>query len=337
MFIVTGCSFFDFSDESAIRRSDIDRANEVRYTVRYGDTLTLIARQHHVPLPTLTAANNIPPPYHIREGDILRIPLGHSAKEIWPSPRRPLDTDMALQPTPVPAPAPGHWQTHALDDDGHYAVEPGESIAKIAARYRLSIADLITANAIEAPYEIFPGQRLVIPLSEDVLQLRAQVQNEILRQEANEAAPSPPLSKRGFSWPVAGSVIRTFEENSVAGESGAINIAAEIGTPVRATNNGIVAFVGTVLDRYGQMIVVRHADDYVSLYAHNDSLRVKQGDVVHQGQVIATVGKSGDVTDSQLRFELRKGLQPIDPKTALVTRYDYLLGSLEPVRDVFER
>ena len=119
-----------------------------------------------------------------------------------------------------------------------------------------------------------------------------------------------------------GSVIQTFKESYAAGESGAISIAAAIGTPVRATNHGIVVFAGEILDRYGQMIVLRHASDYTSLYAHNDNLLVEEGDLVSRGQIIANVGNSGIAEAGQLRFELRRQLEPIDPEQLLGKRPD---------------
>ncbi|MGI9450106.1 MAG: murein hydrolase activator EnvC family protein, partial [Geminicoccaceae bacterium] len=74
---------------------------------------------------------------------------------------------------------------------------------------------------------------------------------------------------------------------------------------------------GEALRGYGQMILIRHAEGYVTLYAHNDALLVAEGDVVRRGQVIAEVGDSGDVGDSQLHFELRRGTEPIDPTKVL--------------------
>jgi murein DD-endopeptidase MepM/ murein hydrolase activator NlpD len=196
-------------------------------------------------------------------------------------------------------------------------VGPGESLSTIASKNDLTLAELVAVNAIEPPYHINPGQRLIIPASERELQQRARVVNEVRRQQAIDAAPSAPLSSDGFLWPVEGPLIRTFKENSAAGQSGAVNIDARVGTPVRATNNGIVAFVGEPLPRYGQMIVLRHAEGYVSLYAHTGVPLVEQGDSVSRGQVLTDVSSSGDVDEGQLRFELRKGLEPIDPVRVL--------------------
>lgn len=328
--IVSGCSGYGFFGQQTTEQSTIEQSEIAHYTVQYEDTLSVIAKRHDTPFATLIAANNIAPPYHIRVGDVLRIPLGVSARRIWPSPRRPLGTSVQRPPS-VSRPAPSESLRHVTlgqVEGVRYAVRPGDSLSEIASRHSLSVADLITVNAIPSPYQIHPGQDLIIPPSEETLQLKAHVLNEIRKQEAVEAAPSPPLSSDGFLWPVEGTVIRTFQQNNVVGQSGAINIAARIGTPVRATNNGIVAFVGKAFDRYGQMIVLRHADDYVSLYAHNDALHVEEGDTVRRGQVIADVGNSGDVADGQLRFEVRKGIQPIDPARILAGRPGRTFGSL---------
>jgi murein DD-endopeptidase MepM/ murein hydrolase activator NlpD len=294
--------------------------------VQYGDTLSLLAQRYDVPLATLAGANDIPPPYQIRVGEILRIPYGTAAREIWPSPRRPRTTGSSLTPSaawlPVQKPKPLAGQGDV------YIVGPGESLARIASRHRLPLPDLVSVNGIKPPYRIYPGQRLVIPPNEETLRAQALALNEARRQQAIVTAPSPPLSADGFLWPVEGAVIRDFSENSDTGQSGAVNIAARMGSPVRATNNGIVAFVGKALDRYGQMVVVRHADDYVSLYAHNQALHVHVGELVRRGQVIADVGDTGDVGEGQLRFELRKGMVPIDPQAILAGMPGRTFGAL---------
>ncbi len=141
--------------------------------------------------------------------------------------------------------------------------------------------------------------------------------------------PPPPLSADGFLWPIQGEVISTFEQNSAKGRSGGITIAARRGTPVLAADNGIVAYAGEALRGYGQMILLRHAEGYVTLYAHNDTLLVGEGEVVRRGQAIAEVGSSGDVIDTQLHFELRKGTEPIDPAKVLAGLPGREVGQLQ--------
>ena len=91
------------------------------------------------------------------------------------------------------------------------------------------------------------------------------------------------------------------------------DVAAARGTPVRATENGVVAYVGNELKGFGNLLLVKHADGWVSAYAHNDQLMVRKGDAVKRGQQIATVGSSGGVDTPQLHFELRKGVEAVNP------------------------
>jgi murein DD-endopeptidase MepM/ murein hydrolase activator NlpD len=111
-----------------------------------------------------------------------------------------------------------------------------------------------------------------------------------------------------FRWPARGRIVQKFEK----GADG-INIALPEGTPVKAIEEGEVAFAGSELKGYGNMILIRHPNGYVSAYAHNSELEVKKGDKVSRGQTIALSGQSGNVGSPQLHFELRRGSKPLDP------------------------
>ena len=124
-------------------------------------------------------------------------------------------------------------------------------------------------------------------------------------QPADPAAPQ-------FRWPVKGRVIQSFGQNADG-----INISVPEGTEVRAAENGVVAYAGNELKGYGNLILIRHANGYVTAYAHARDLSVKRGDTVKRGQVIATAGQTGNVTSPQLLFELRKGATPVDPRLYL--------------------
>lgn len=299
-----------------------------RYRVGEGDALSRIAAQYNVRMSTLAAANNIQAPYVLYPGEVLRIP----ADAPLPT-KRPEIVQAALPPAPSTMTQPSVWERQAgptSDIDGErYVVKPGESLARIAHRHDLTLGEVVAVNGIEPPYKIEPGQVLVIPLKEGV---SGKLDREATRQEGGDTAssmtPPPPLSEEGFLWPVDGELIGTFEENSDSGRSGGVNIAARKGAPVLAADNGIVAYAGEALSGYGRMIMLRHAEGYVTLYAHNDAVLVREGDVVGRGQMIAEVGDSGDVTESQLHFELRKGTAPIDPTRVLAGLPGRQIGKL---------
>lgn len=113
-----------------------------------------------------------------------------------------------------------------------------------------------------------------------------------------------------FRWPARGRVITGY-----AGKGGneGINIAVPEGTPVKAAEGGVVAYAGSELKGYGNLVLIRHPNGYVSAYAHNGELSVKRGEQVKRGQVVAKSGQSGNVNSPQLHFELRKGSTPVDP------------------------
>ena len=116
-----------------------------------------------------------------------------------------------------------------------------------------------------------------------------------------------------FRWPARGRVIQAFG----AGGNDGINIAVPEGTQVKASEGGVVAYAGSELKGYGNLVLIRHPNGFVSAYANNGSLNVKRGDAVKRGQTIALSGQSGNVASPQLHFELRKGSKPVDPSTYL--------------------
>lgn len=127
--------------------------------------------------------------------------------------------------------------------------------------------------------------------------------------------PSAPIATGNgqFGWPVQGKIISKYGATADGLRNDGINISAPSGSPVVAAADGVVAYAGNELRGFGNMILIRHADGWVTAYAHNDSLAVKKGDSVKRGQIIARVGQTGNVTAPQLHFEIRKGTSAQDP------------------------
>lgn len=137
--------------------------------------------------------------------------------------------------------------------------------------------------------------------------------------QAAEAAPPPSLpdpplpSGTGYLWPVKGNVLSAYGPKEKGLQNDGINIAAPAGTPVRAAQDGVVAYVGNELRGFGNLVLVKHGDGHMTAYAHASEILVKKGDSVGRGQTIARVGTSGGVKEPQLHFEVRKGKHPVDP------------------------
>ncbi|MCZ8183453.1 MAG: peptidoglycan DD-metalloendopeptidase family protein [Beijerinckiaceae bacterium] len=135
--------------------------------------------------------------------------------------------------------------------------------------------------------------------------------------EKESAATTEASETPNFRWPARGRVISGFGARGTGGANDGINIALPEGTPVRAAEGGTVVHADDALKGYGKLVLIRHPSGYVSVYAHNSDLKVKRGESVRRGQVIASSGQSGNVTAPQLHFEIRKGATPVDPNKYL--------------------
>jgi murein DD-endopeptidase MepM/ murein hydrolase activator NlpD len=122
-----------------------------------------------------------------------------------------------------------------------------------------------------------------------------------------------------FAWPVAGDVISNFGVARNGERNDGINIATRMNAPIRASASGTVSY-SDKLNGYGNLVLIKHANGYVTAYAHADRVLVAQGDFVAKGQVIGYAGQSGDVNSPQLHFEIRDGTKPVDPRRLLVAR-----------------
>jgi murein DD-endopeptidase MepM/ murein hydrolase activator NlpD len=132
--------------------------------------------------------------------------------------------------------------------------------------------------------------------------------------------PEPPKAKAdvtaampSFRWPVNGRVITAFGPKPSGQQNDGINVSVPEGTPIKAAEDGVVAYAGNELKTYGNLVLVRHSNGYVTAYAHASEIMVKRDDPVKRGQIIAKAGQTGSVAAPQLHFEIRKGSTPVDP------------------------
>ncbi len=181
----------------------------------------------------------------------------------------------------------------------------------------------VTETAVVAAVATQSGQIQVPPAkpSRDVaLPAAAVATSAAAKPAANAALPAPPKREgRLFDWPVTGKVISTHGPKAGGLHNDGINIAAPEGTPVRAAESGVVAYTGGDLKGFGKLVLIKHSDGYVTAYAHNSQILVQRGETVRRGDVIARVGKTGNVDTPQLHFEIRKDAKPVDPAQLMVS------------------
>src|SRR5262245_10933477 len=238
----------------------------------------------------------------------------------------------AIPSQPPAAALPGEWV-------GSHTIKNGESLYGIARQYRVSLAELQRVNGIDNPLRVKIGTSLKVPGT-----AAAPVP---ARELAPEAPPTPKIinapperkqvaarsdqvsdaesvsaaapisvaeqSSGRFRWPARGRVIAGYGRRPDGTQNDGINLALPQGAEVHASEGGKVAYAGNELKGYGNLILIRHDNGWVSAYAHNEQLLVKRDDVVQRGQVIAKAGKTGSVDQPQLHFELRQGSKPVDP------------------------
>ncbi len=178
-----------------------------------------------------------------------------------------------------------------------YTVKAGDTIYRIATRYRVSVGALMNANGLSDPRDLRVGQVLVIPGS-----YRPKPPAYV---GASGAFPyHGPRASRQFSWPVSdGTVSSGFGIRNGAMHEG-IDIAAPQGTPVHAAESGVVIFSGQ-LHGYGNTVIISHGGDYATVYGHNEVNLVSEGARVARGQTIARIGTTGRTTGANLHFEVR--------------------------------
>jgi murein DD-endopeptidase MepM/ murein hydrolase activator NlpD len=300
------------------------------------DTLDIIARRYHVTPAEILAANGYKGPRALSPGQQLVIPhpgaVAAAAPAVMPA--------APLAPRPVAVAAPAAPIVHFVNH--------GETLAGIAHQNHVPLAELARANNLNPTQPLKLGAKLTVPgktvaaaapaapvatVPQAVATVPAPapttkvatagpVQSARLAQanpvpEAKEDESSKPAETTSalptFRWPARGKVVTSYGAKTNGKSNDGINIAVPEGTPVKAAEDGVVAYAGNELKGYGNLVLVRHSNGYVTAYAHASELLVKRGDTIKRGQVIAKSGQSGEVGSPQLHFEIRKGSSPVDP------------------------
>ncbi len=285
-------------------------------TVARGQTLEQIAHRYGVPAAAILQVNGFPHASAIRPGQRLIIPRYVSNAPV---------------PVAKAEPRRGEGDVHV--------VARGESLQSIARRRGVSLAALAHANRMRPSDRVRVGQRLIMPdgAKRALAQNHPPASTPAPRVAATETVASVPAEKANiatpdmqpgndavktaepagampsFRWPVKGRIIAGLGARVNGTQNDGINLAVPLGTPIKAADDGVVAYAGNELKGYGNLVLIRHANGYVSAYANASELLVKRGDTVKRGQVIAHAGQTGNVTSPQLHFEIRKGSVPVDP------------------------
>lgn len=207
---------------------------------------------------------------------------------------------------------------------GSHTIQPGETLNGIARQHGVTPAELMRVNGLKQSAEPTTGTKLKVPKTESArvasapppaaAGLTGSIDAPARVASAAKASPFPePLPSGKFRWPVRGKIEAGFGNRPDGTHNDGINILVPRGTPIVAAESGHVAYAGGEIKGYGNMVLVRHPNGWITAYAHADELLVKAGDVVKRGDVIAKAGTTGAAKEPQLHFELRQGSRPVDP------------------------
>ena len=190
-----------------------------------------------------------------------------------------------------------------------YKIKKGDTLYKIAKCNSTKILEIKNKNININEKKLIVGSLINLPYySIDNCKLKSQ---KIVKQ--NRSKKKSIKSKEIFIWPVQGSIITYFGKQKGGRKNDGINIISVKGNPVRAAMSGKVIYRGNELLAWGNLIIIKHKNNWTTAYAHLDKLLVKKGEIIKTGDIIASVGATGNVDKSQLHFQVRKNSKPLDP------------------------
>jgi murein DD-endopeptidase MepM/ murein hydrolase activator NlpD len=273
------------------------------HVVERGDSLWSISRQYEMTLDEIAKLNNLTTPYKVKIGQKIKINGKISNKSIADS----SSSDVVDRERPLATTT--------------YTVKKGDVLSRIADKFNISSSEIIKLNKLKKPYKIKVGQKLKIRGSSanknEVKQVVEKKDNkkETENKKVEDTKTLNAISNKNnkFMWPIKGNIVSSFGGKKNGLFNDGINISAPQGSSFVATEDGTVAYVGNELRGYGIIILIKHSGGWISVYAHCDSVKVSKGDSVKKGQVIGSVGQSGNVHFPQLYFSLRKGREPVNP------------------------
>jgi murein DD-endopeptidase MepM/ murein hydrolase activator NlpD len=250
-----------------------------RHSVGANETLYDIATRYQTPLRALIDQNRLEPPYALEPGRVLELP----------PPR-------------------------------FHVVARGEAIEDIARRYNVDLRSLALLNRLQPPYRVRRGDRIFLPAMARDHEPPAPVRRTPSSEQVASAGETPAVQESArFAWPLRGDVAARFGSQPGGTRLDGIEIAGREGAAVMAADEGDVVYAGADIEGLGQLILVRHADNYVTAYAYNRRALVREGQHVRRGEAIAELGQRPDGR-ARLLFQVRRGSEALDPAPLLGTR-----------------
>ena len=329
--VLTGCALVPLSDSPSAKMSARSNNSPKRnvhdrtyfriqsispsyVTVKKGDTVYSLSRKYNVPTRSVIELNRLKTPFLLYAGQRLKLPkpvihVVRKGDTVYSISRR-YNVDMSLLVRQNKLKEPYNIY------EGQFLKLPGSIVEK----EKQQVAQKQPVNLVKGANVSGKKNSSVKTAQKTVSSAKATSPKTVSKKakkptpKNNVRLPAPPQrTKAKFAWPVDGIVITKFGAVGAGRHNDGINIKVDEGTSVRAAESGVVAYAGNELKGFGNLLLVKHNDGWITAYAHNKLLLVKRGQTVKRGQSIAKAGKTGNVQGAQLHFEIRKGTKAVDP------------------------
>ena len=274
LFALFGCESI-FFEEYKIINPKIYKKDLQYYKVIKGDNLYSISKKFNIPIQKIIKSNKITSPF-----------------KIFPN------------------------QKIFLPRNKVYTVKKGDTLYSISRKFKTDLFSLSVLNKLNNVNQIKVNQKILIP--ENILKPKKIKQKEkpLQKTENKKIIKKKLLTNKvdtDFIWPVKGKILNSFGSETPGFFNDGINISSNLGTSVKASLDGEIVYSGNEIPGYGNLILIKHSKNWITAYAHLEKIVKKKGNYVKKGETIGLVGKTGNVSEVQLHFEIRKGKEAVNP------------------------
>ena len=274
LFALFGCESI-FFEEYKIINPKIYKKDFQYYKVIKGDNLYSISKKFNIPIQKIIKSNKITSPF-----------------KIFPN------------------------QKIFLPRNKVYTVKKGDTLYSISRKFKTDLFSLSVLNKLNNVNQIKVNQKILIP--DYILKPKKIRQKEkpLQKTENKKIIKKKLLTNKvdtDFIWPVKGKILNNFGSETPGFFNDGINISSNLGTSVKASLDGEIVYSGNEIPGYGNLILIKHSKNWITAYAHLEKIVKKKGNYVKKGETIGLVGKTGNVSEVQLHFEIRKGKEAVNP------------------------
>ena len=274
IFSLYGCESL-FFEEYSIINPKIYKKETKYYKVKKGDNLYSISRSFNIPIQRIIQSNKIKSPFKIYPNQKIFLPKNKT-----------------------------------------YIVKKGDTLYSISRKFKSDLFAISSLNKLDNINSIKVNQKILIP--DNILETKKTNKNKLKtsKQKIKKENKKTNIKKKSvssFIWPVKGKILNKFGSEVPGFFNDGINISSKPGTYIKASSDGEIVYSGNEIPGYGNLILIKHSKNWITAYAHLNKIIKNKGEIVKKGEIIGVIGNTGNVRETQLHFEIRKGKEAVNP------------------------